>query len=77
MAVIFGTFAFETALTSLAPFLAMPSYSNFLPTIKPVIFYKKIIGVLRLQHSWTKWEPFRALSEKSTPLFATIPTGIP
>jgi len=42
-----------------------------------VIFYKKIIGVLRLQHSWTKWEPFRALSEKSTPLFATIPTGIP
>jgi len=32
------TFDVETAVTSLAPFLAMPSFSYFLPTMKPVMF---------------------------------------
>jgi hypothetical protein len=32
MRVILGTRAVETAVTSLAPFLAMPSFSYFFPT---------------------------------------------
>ena len=32
------TLEVETAVTSLAPFLAMPSFSYFRPTMKPVMF---------------------------------------
>ncbi len=32
------TLEVETAVTSLAPFLAIPSFSYFRPTMKPVMF---------------------------------------
>lgn len=36
--VIFGTSVVATAVTSLAPWRAMPSLSYFRPTMKPVMF---------------------------------------
>ena len=77
MTVNLGTCAVETAVTILAPCLAMPSASYFLPTMKPVMFCKKISGTLRWQHSSMKCAPFNADSENSTPLLATMPTGMP
>jgi hypothetical protein len=41
----------------------------------PVMFCKKTSGMLRCAHSSTKCAPFRADSQKSTPLLATMPTG--
>jgi hypothetical protein len=44
-----------TAVTSLAPFLAIPSFSYFFPIMKPVMFCKNNNGTLRWQHSSMKW----------------------
>mmetsp|Transcript_31149 Transcript_31149/g.103068 ORF Transcript_31149/g.103068 Transcript_31149/m.103068 type:complete len:250 (-) Transcript_31149:519-1268(-) len=55
----------------------MPSCSAALPTMKPVIFCTKRSGMPRCAHSCTKWAPFCADSEKSTPSFATTPTRYP
>jgi len=44
---------------------------------KPVIFCKKIRGILRCEHNSMKCAPFNADSENKIPLFATIPTLYP
>ena len=71
----FGTSALATAWTILAPSLAMPFCSYSLPTMKPVMFWRKTSGIFRRQHISMKWVALSALSEKSTPLLARIPTG--
>ena len=73
----FGTCAHATAVTSFAPSFAMPPASYSLPTMKPVMFWRKTSGTRRLHASSTKCAPLSALSEKRTPLFARIPTGKP
>ncbi len=75
--VIFGTAVVATAVTILAPCRAMPSFSYFRPTMKPVMFCRNSSGILRWLHSSTKCAPFWAASENSTPLLAMIPTGMP
>ena len=72
-----GTAALETAITILAPSLAIPPASYWRPTMKPVMFCRNSSGIPRWLHSSMKWAPFNALSEKSTPLLATTPTGYP
>ena len=47
MTVNFGTAAFATAWTILAPSLAMPPRSYSLPTMKPVMFWRKMQRDLR------------------------------
>ena len=73
----FGTSAQATAVTSLAPSRAMPPSSASLPTMKPVMFWRKTSGIRRLQASSTKWAPFWADSAKRTPRLARIATGWP
>ena len=75
--VSFGTRAVETAATIFAPSLAIPPCSYLEPTMKPLTFWTKTSGMRRWSQSWTKWAPFRALSEKRMPLLATRPTGWP
>lgn len=70
-----GTLAQATAVTSLAPCLAIPPSSAFLPTIKPVMFCKNSSGMPRWQASSTKCAPFCADSLNSTPLLARMATG--
>jgi len=43
----------------------------------PVMFCRKIRGILRWQQSSMKWVPLRADSANRTPLFPIIPTGYP
>src|SRR5256885_38783 len=57
MMVNFGTAAVATAVTSLAPWRAMPSFSYLRPTMKPVMFCRKTSGILRWQHSSMKCVP--------------------
>ena len=73
----FGTCAFATAMTSFAPSRAMPPASYSLPTMKPVMFWRKTSGTLRLHASSMKCAPFCADSAKRTPLLARMPTGKP
>ena len=75
--VYFGTRVVATAVTSFAPSLAMPPASYFRPTMKPVIFCRKISGMPRWLHSSMKCAPFSALSENRIPLLAIRPTGWP
>ncbi len=75
--VIFGTDAVATAVTSLAPSLAMPPASYLPPTMKPEMFCRNSSGMRRWQASSMKWAPFSALSENSTPLLARMATGMP
>ena len=75
MTVNLGTLAQATAVTILAPSLAMPPASYFLPTMKPVMFCRKTSGMPRWPQSSMKWAPLSADSEKRMPLLATIPTG--
>ena len=75
--VTFGTLVVATAVTSLAPFLAMPSVSYLRPTMKPVMFCRKTSGIFRCEQSSTKCAPLSADSEKRTPLLAMMPTGMP
>ena len=77
MTVSFGTWAQATAATILAPSRAMPPASYFRPTMKPAMFWRKISGIRRWQHSSTKCAAFSADSENSTPLLATTPTERP
>src|SRR5215467_10492957 len=75
MTVNFGTFAVATAVTILAPSLAIPAFSYLRPTIKPVMFCRKTSGMPRWVHSSIKCAAFRALSENRMPLLARMPTG--
>ncbi len=75
MTVNFGTFAQATAVTILAPSLAMPPASYLLPTMKPVMFCRNTSGMPRWAHSSMKCAPLSADSEKRMPLLATMPTG--
>ena len=68
----FGTCAQATAVTSFAPSLAIPPASYSLPTMKPVMFWRKSSGIRRWHASSTKCAPLSADSEKRTPLFARI-----
>ena len=73
----FGTFAHDTAVTNLAPSLAMPWVSYLRPTMKPVMFCRKRSGMPRWFASSMKCVPFSADSEKRMPLLASIATGMP
>ena len=73
--VSFGTAVVDTAVTSLAPSLAMPPDSYLRPTMKPVMFCRKISGMLRWLHSSMKCAPFSEDSENRMPLLAMMPTG--
>ena len=75
MTVSFGTCAVATACTILAPSFVMPPCSYCLPTMKPVMFWRKRSGTRRWQASVMKCVPFSAASEKSTPLLARMPTS--
>ena len=77
MTVSLGTRAQATAVTILAPCLAMPPRSYSRPTMNPVMFWRNRSGIWRRSHSSMKWAPFMADSENRTPLLATIPTGWP
>ncbi len=77
MTVNLGTCAQATAVTILAPARAMPSFSYFWPTMKPVMFCRKTSGTRRWQHSSMKCAPLLALSANRMPLLATMPTGMP
>ena len=73
--VYFGTAAQATAVTSLAPSLAMPPASAAWPTMKPEMFCRNTSGMPSRQHSSMKCAPFSALSENRMPLLARMPTG--
>ena len=73
----FGTTELATACTILAPSLAMPPRSYCLPTMKPVMFCRKISGTPRMLHSSMKCVALSADSENSTPLLAMMPTRKP
>ncbi len=73
----FGTRAQATAVTIVAPCLAIPPASNSRPTMNPVMFCRNTSGIWRWSHSSTKCAPFTADSLNSTPLFAMMPTGWP
>ena len=75
--VSFGTRAQATAVTILAPCLAMPPASYSRPTMKPVMFCRNSSGIRRWSHSSMKCAPLSADSLNSTPLLATMPTGWP
>ena len=70
-----GTCEQATAVTILAPSLAMPAFSYFLPTMKPVMFCRNTSGMSRWLHSSMKCAPLSALSANRMPLLATMPTG--
>ena len=72
-----GTSAQATAVTSLAPSLAIPPASYSRPTMKPVMFWRKTSGTPRRQASSTKCAPLSADSEKRMPLLARMATGYP
>ena len=74
MTVNFGTVEFATACTIFAPSFAIPPRSYSFPTMKPVMFCRKMSGMRRWLHSSMKCVALSALSEKRTPLFARIPT---
>ena len=75
--VSFGTLAQATAVTILAPCLAMPPASYSRPTMKPEMFCRNSSGTPRWSHSSMKCAPFWELSEKRMPLLARIPTVVP
>src|SRR5213082_1943704 len=75
--VILGTLAVATAVTSLAPCLAMPSASYLPPTMKPEMFCRNSRGIRRWQASSMKCAPLTALSLNRMPLLARIATGMP
>ena len=75
MTVSLGTRAQATAVTILAPCLAMPPASYAWPTMKPLMFCRNSSGIRRRSQSSMKWAPLSADSPKSTPLLATTPTG--
>ena len=75
MSVRCGTVEFETALISLAPSLMIPPCSYRVPTMKPVMFCTKRIGVSVRLHSAMNCAPFCASGENRMPLLATTPIG--
>ena len=75
--VSFGTTEFATACTIFAPSFAIPARSYCRPTMKPVMFCRKMSGIPRRLQSSMKCVALSADSEKSTPLFATMPTRYP
>ena len=77
MTVSFGTVAHATAVTIFAPSFAMPAFSYFLPTMKPVMFCRNSSGMPRRFASCTKCAPLSADSENRMPLFAMMATGQP
>jgi hypothetical protein len=70
-----GTWAQDTAVTILAPCLAMPPASYWRPTMKPVMFWRNTSGILRCAHSSMKCAPFCADSLNKMPLLPRMPTG--
>ena len=62
MTVRWGTVELVRALIIWEPFLMIPASSNSLPTMKPVMFWRKTIGVSWRLQSWMKWAAFSAAS---------------
>jgi hypothetical protein len=76
--VTLGTEAGRTAVTSLAPSLAMPPASYFEPTMKPVMFCRKTSGIFRCAAQLDEVRALDcALSENRMPLLAMMPPGMP
>jgi hypothetical protein len=75
--VYFGTLVVATAVTILAPSLAMPPASYLRPTMKPVMFCRNSSGMLRWLASSMKCVPLSALSLNRMPLLARMPMGNP
>ena len=75
MTVNLGTAVVATAVTSLAPSLAMPPASYSRPTMNPVMFCRKTSGIRRWLASSTKWAPFSDELLNRMPLLARMPTG--
>ena len=73
----FGTTEQETAVTILAPSLAMPPASTSAPTMNPEMFCRNTSGILRWLQSSMKWAALSDDSENRIPLLAMIPTGKP
>ena len=73
----FGTTELATACTIFAPSLAMPPRSYCRPTMKPVMFCRKMSGTPRKLQSSMKCVVFSADSENRTPLLAMMPTRKP
>ncbi len=73
--VYFGTLVVATAVTILAPSLAMPPASYLRPTMKPVMFCRNSSGILRWLANSMKCVPLSALSLNRMPLLARMPTG--
>ena len=67
MTVNLGTVAQATAVTILAPSLAIPPCSYFLPTMKPVMFCRNTSGMRRCSQSSMKCAPLSADSENRMP----------
>ena len=73
----FGTTEHETAVTILAPSLAMPPVSASTPTMNPEMFWRNTSGILRWLQSSMKCAALSDDSENRMPLLAMIPTGKP
>ena len=73
----FGTTLHATAVTIFAPSLAMPPASYSLPTMNPLMFWRKTSGTPRWLQSSMKCAALSADSLNRTPLFATMPTRKP
>ena len=71
----FGTGTQDTAVTSLAPSLAMPPASASRPTMNPLMFCRNTSGMPRCPQSSTKCAALSEESENSIPLLAMMPTG--
>ena len=70
-----GTSALATAVTSLAPSLAIPASSYSRPTMNPVMFCRNTSGICRWQASSMKWAPLSADWLNRIPSLARMATG--
>ena len=75
MTVNFGTRAFATAITILAPSRARPRFSYSRPTMNPVMFCRNTSGIRAFVAQLDEVRALQALSLNRIPLLATMPTG--
>ncbi|SCD76864.1 hypothetical protein GA0115246_105837 [Streptomyces sp. SolWspMP-sol7th] len=71
-----GTRELATALIIMLPCLTMPPCSYSLPTMKPVVWWRKRRGMSRWLASWMNWAAFWDSSLNRTPrALARMPIG--
>lgn len=75
--VICGTLELDSAWIILEPCLIMPASSEARPTIKPVVFCRKTIGVPDWLHSWMNCAALVAPAGSIGPLLVMKPTVWP